>query len=388
MKPETKQLLNERLQLFDDTVHFKKARRTPTYGSIYSWRYLDSDMGLSIEESLQDFDIMEKILREMHERYNFDVYQNVAAYYDVKKQYIIGKDKCNMTITGNEIVSVDRNVIVDDDILAYCKNPVMYVWTKSLPALFKDEPFTFGMAKQLIEKTNAVNAHTDKMYDILINEYGVPNLQSMPAGISAYLHPLEVLGTLRGIKNYSIDLRRRKDAVKEYININAEAFFATAKNMLDNGKQDTALFDLFIAFLMHHVMSVGQFEEFYWPEIKKLIDYMMEKQRTSFIMWESDCIRFADFFKDIPKGVLCIQPEVEDIKDVRRAFPNAALCGGMNVDMLGRATPQVCVDRAKDLIDTIGEGLILSQNKFLCFAYDAKRENLLATQEFVLNYKH
>jgi hypothetical protein len=99
-------------------------------------------------------------------------------------------------------------------------------------------------------------------------------------------------------------------------------------------------------------------------------------------------LRFAEFFQDIPKGRILYQLEQDDIFEVRKRLPNLAIVGGMPTELLGRGTKQECVDYAKKLIDTLGDGFVLSQNKMMSFRKDAVRENVLAVNEFVRSYRY
>jgi hypothetical protein len=138
----------------------------------------------------------------------------------------------------------------------------------------------------------------------------------------------------------------------------------------------------------HSMLSVKNFEELYWVYLKKLIDSAIANDKKVFIFCESAMLRFAEFFEDIPKGVLMIHPEQDDVFEFRKRLPNIALAGGMPTNLLGYATPQECVDYAKHLIDTLGEGYVLSQDKMMSYRNDATRENVLAVNDFVRNYQY
>lgn len=59
----------------------------------------------------------------------------------------------------------------------------------------------------------------------------------------------------------------------------------------------------------------------------------------------------------------------------------------MKTELLGKGTPQECVDYAKRLVDEMGSGYIFSQDKMISFKFDCQRENLLAVNDFLRNYK-
>jgi hypothetical protein len=80
--------------------------------------------------------------------------------------------------------------------------------------------------------------------------------------------------------------------------------------------------------------------------------------------------------------------EQDDIFEVRKKLPNVALAGGMTTDLLGHSTKEQCVNYARKLIDTLGDGFALSQNKMMSFRNDAKRENVIAVNEFARSYQY
>ena len=387
----SKTLLAERMDLFNKAMNFEKPERVPTYGNVYAWKAIDSDMNVTIEDVGNSSDLTEKVMREFHERYQFDVYQNPGATrFASIKQRILGESRLHTIVKSNSVVSFDRSPMKDDEIREYYQDPVKFLWTKTAPRLYKEyeKGLTFGGAKELIADSLEFSALDLKINEMLLEEYGVPNLIPRPSSISTFLHPLEQYGMTRGLKNFGIDLRRRKDLVKEIISPMEEAMFTGVQNMLKSLDTVGCVFNVFTCVMMNTIISVKQFEEMYWPLMKKQFDYIQEQGARVFLLWEADCIRFSDYFNDYPKGMICLLPEMEDIRDVRRAFPNCTLCGGMPVDLLGQSTAEKCLDFAKQLVDDMGYGYILSQNKFLSYEYDAKRENLLTVQDFALNYNY
>jgi uroporphyrinogen-III decarboxylase len=143
-----------------------------------------------------------------------------------------------------------------------------------------------------------------------------------------------------------------------------------------------------IGMLAHSILNEKQFEELYWPYMKKAIDFCAEKNIRILLYCEAEVLRLAEFLQEIPKGLAILQHEKDDIFELRKRLPNMALMGGMPLDVLGNASPKECVDHAKKLIDTLGDGFVLCQNKMGCTKNDINRENLLAVNEFALNYNY
>lgn len=57
----------------------------------------------------------------------------------------------------------------------------------------------------------------------------------------------------------------------------------------------------------------------------------------------------------------------------------------MPIELLGYGKPEECVNHAKKVIDEMGDGFILMPDRIQCTRNDAKRENLLAINEFLRN---
>jgi hypothetical protein len=153
---------------------------------------------------------------------------------------------------------------------------------------------------------------------------------------------------------------------------------------------DTSSFvcDTYTALLAYAILSPKQFERFYWPHLKKIIDLVVEKNKTMFIFCESTMLRFVDFFRDIPAGHVVLHLEEDNIFEIKKLLPNVCVAGGMTTDLLGRGTAAQCVDYSKKLIDELGDGYIFTQNKMMSFRNDCKRENLIAVNDFVRGYTH
>ena len=107
------------------------------------------------------------------------------------------------------------------------------------------------------------------------------------------------------------------------------------------------------------------------------------------IFTEGSILRFAEYFKDYPKGVLTFHIEQDDPFEFRKALPNVCIMGGLTTELLNNGTPEECVAYTKRLCDELGKegGFILSEGKMLSYRNDANRENYKAVCDFVSNYK-
>lgn len=218
-----------------------------------------------------------------------------------------------------------------------------------------------------------------------IDTYDTPPVFDM---FKVPLLPIEnFFGYYRGIRELSVDLRKYKGQLKAAMDrdFEEEVFPKFQKDLAESNEKFAV--DSYTALLAHSVMSHKQFEELYWPYLKRIIDEVVKADKTIYIFCESNILRLADFFQDIPKGHVILHPELDDIFELRKKLPNICIAGGMKTKLLGTGTPQECADYAKYLLDNMGDGFIFSQDKMISFRNDCRRKNLLAVNEVVRNYR-
>ncbi|MCL1914083.1 MAG: hypothetical protein FWG10_09460 [Eubacteriaceae bacterium] len=379
---DAKQLFDERRSLFDDVVHCRKPARVPTSANIFTWKIIDSDLKPKFSEALCDWDLMEKIVREHIERYNFDCYSD----YGVRNNgNIIKLVAGSQYVINDEVGSIntpDICIMEENEYDEFREDLTKFLWTKGMPRKVGD--WTFG---HILDAYNAITPFVEygaRMSKMAVEEYGIPIRQK---GVSPR-HPIEsVYSGYRGIKNFCQDMRRIPEKLDDLMESEKPVYIQAVKNVLALPK-DRAVNDMSQAWLAHSVMSNKQFARFYWPLCEASFKLLCEGDYSCHIFCEAEFIRLADFVNDVPGGHLVLAIEMDDIFEVRKVIPGTCVAGGMKVDLLGKGTVDQCVDRAKKLIDELGAtGYIMSQDKMMSFSYDAKRENMLAVQDYVLNYK-
>ena len=120
--------------------------------------------------------------------------------------------------------------------------------------------------------------------------------------------------------------------------------------------------------------------------MKLMVDAAIAHNKQIYLFCEAAILPYAEYFEDIPKGVLMMHLEQDDIFEFLKRLPKVAVAVGMPTELLGRGTKEQCVDYAKKLIDELGDGFVLCQNKMISYRNDCTRENMLAVCEFARNY--
>jgi len=379
---DAKQALAERSELFDKAFAFQHKSRTPSFSNFWTWKYLDA--GMNLNDALRDYDLLEKANRGFHELYQFDAYMDKGTRNAIRVSEAFGAKFHYIDESGEFVLADDRCLIEVEEYPDLVADPQRYYWEKAFRRYVKPD-LTLGEFKAGVQEFLAFAEFGSRMDDIFLNEYGT--LSPTPAGAFIMI-PFEYLfNFLRGIKQLSLDVRRHRS---ELIEVSEGLWESMCEPALQQSlAADTygAITSVNIGFLAQSVLSNSQLEELYLPYVKKVIDAAIAADKRVFVFCESEMLRFAEHFEDIPPGYVMIHPEQDDIFELRRRLPNIVFAGGMPTHLLGQGSPQECIDYAKHLIDEMGEGFVFSTNKMMSYRNDAKRENLLAVMDFVRAYE-
>lgn len=380
----TKELCKERVELFDAARECRPTWRVPILGFSYSWRIFDSDTKATLTEAIGDWELMEKIVRECIERYPADTWTEYGTRNDGTMLKIFPGMLHQVNDETDAINVVDKEVVSADELIPFSTGGTMFRWEHVLPRKFGN--LTTGQVYDGVKALMAFNAYSKKMSIAAVEEYGFPQVSKNGNMISG--STLETLTWMRGIHNLSLDMRRRPKELDECVQIGMEPMLSGLLRGLDAPAQYPYVCDEKFAWLLPNIMSTKQFERFYYPQLKKCMEVIAEKNASVYMIAEGEFGRFKDFFADLPKGTLIVHLEQDDIFEMKKQMPDTCFAGGMPVELLGKGTPQECVDYANRLCSELGNtGYVFSQNKMMSFRGDATRENMLATQEFVANYR-
>ncbi|MFA0815388.1 MAG: uroporphyrinogen decarboxylase family protein [Anaerofustis sp.] len=377
---EEKNLFAERKELFDNAIQIKHNKRTPLFSNFWTWKILDSDYTLS--EALHNYDVMETVVSDFHNRYQFDAYMDLGTRNPMRVTDALGVGFHKIDEKNESIVVDDHRLMERDEYTQIRNNMPAFIWSKAFARYTPN--LTIGQLNNAAMEFASFGEYTQRINTKFLTEFQTPLIPLVPA-----LLPFEhFFNIYRGIKEVSIDLRKCKTELIEAMDVMYETVIAPSLKTTLASDTSSMFCDTICAFLGHSILSEKQFEEYYWRYLKKIVDEIMANNKTMFIFCESTMLRFVDFFKDIPKGTLMIHLEQDNIFEMRKLLPNICFMGGMTSDLLGNGTKQQCVDYAKKLIDDLGDGYVFSTNKMMSFRNDCKRENLIAVTEFVRNYRH
>ena len=389
-KKEAKALSEERVQLFRDAANFKKTKRIPHLSAAVTWKIFDA--GKSLPDALTDFDVMEQCQRHFLDNYKVDALLDIG----IRNQFTVTEafgSPGYYYYTDDAVGIHDHAFCTADTLEEYLENPDKYIWERVMPEKFGED----WDKKDLAVWKKTWNAYWDYTKFILHmgsvqKSYGIPSMapnNPMKGAIQFGIEELEA--NLLGIKQLSVAIRRNPDKIEDFCRKwDAEHIDPLVdKVRKSKGPNYKYCFDASVMMLAHNIMGPKQFERFYWPSLKKLLDAYEDKNFNVRVFTEGEILRYADYFKDYKKGTLTFHIERDDPFEFRKMLPNVAIMGGMTTDILSNSTPDECVEYARKLCEELGAegGFILSENKMLSFRNDSTSANMKAVCDFLNEYE-
>ena len=110
-------------------------------------------------------------------------------------------------------------------------------------------------------------------------------------------------------------------------------------------------------------LSPKQFETFYWPYAKKIIQALIDEGYTPCLFLEGDYTSRLEYFRELPSKKVLARIDSSDINKVKEVFHgHISIMGNVPSSLLQVGTPQDVEDYCKKLIDEVGRdgGLIVA----------------------------
>lgn len=196
--------------------------------------------------------------------------------------------------------------------------------------------------------------------------------------------PFDILAdTLRGTQGAIMDMFRQPAKMHEAMDRIADFIIANAISMAgENG--------IMIGFPLHKgddtFMSDAQFEEFYWPSLKKVILALAEEGLMSSLFAEGRYQNRLKFIKDVPAGWTMWLFDQTDMASAKEALGGiACISGNIPSSLVCTGTPERVKEYCRYLIDTCAKdgGYVLAGG---ASATEATAENLRAIMEAAKEY--
>ncbi len=373
------QEFRDKVQLFLDTAKFSN-RTVPNLSNDYTWKI--SDSRYSYKEAFFNHKKMKKIVCENHERYNYDAYLDLGTRNHFPQMQALGNGSYVLNEETGGINVTDAPTLQPEEYGEFAKDPMAWfniLFQRKFPGITTDD---------FVKATMAFlqgSGYAKDIAELFATKYSRPAMVTTSASVQPAFELFH--SSLRGIAGVSTDMRRHKEALLEACTGYWNAMGRPSLQRALAAKDKNYVADVYFAIIGHAVLNRRQFEEFYWPQAKEILETTAAAGKLTYIYVESSILRFAEYFQDVPVGSAIMHLEVDDLPEMRTVLPGMPLAGGMTCDLLGSGTPEQCVDLAKKLIGELGPGYVMSQNKMLSFKNDCRRENQLAVNDYVRNVR-
>ena len=214
----------------------------------------------------------------------------------------------------------------------------------------------------------------------LQNEVGMP--QPM-AGF--FLAPFDVLADgMRGLTGVLLDTYRQPDKVIAACEVLVKEMANLALATADPFKR----WPIFVPTHKPTFMSPDQFDRFYWPSFKKVLEILLDAGHTVRAYLEGDWGHHWHHVLELPKGrVLCdIDNQGDIFKAKREIGHHQCIAGGITDSLFILGTPEEMRQQVKLLCETVGKGGGFIISGGCNFPYTTKPENLRAMIDAVMEY--
>lgn len=386
MPEDPAQSRKERLDLIRGALTGEGGKRIPLISNDRTYKIFDA--GYKLSEGLYDYDKMADAVYKYHERYQFDSYFDLGTRNRVRITDCFDAVVYDIDDEKGALVFRDKSLKQTPDVIMKHiveKGSQKFIYEDILPDRFnvKDANDAAERIAKAGKELMEFNKSKGEVGRRMREEYGVPTLFG-----PGLLVPIEDLfmGSVIGIKDLAISMRRYKKEFQDFMAALEPGWKANIVKRIEGcqNPQDI-VFQFNTPNLAHTVMNPKQFGEFYWPFMKFLADELFKHDYNLFIQGEGFMNIQFDFYRDLPDKHVAMLIEMNTAQEVKDALPNITVVGGFPTALLGSGTVEECIDKLKELLDTVGKDgrWMCSSDKMLSYPNDVKPENMKAVNDFI-----
>ncbi|MFA7695337.1 MAG: uroporphyrinogen decarboxylase family protein [Methanoregula sp.] len=226
----------------------------------------------------------------------------------------------------------------------------------------------------------------------LIAELGKMGIPTFPTSWS--YAPLDVVSDfLRDIKNVVLDMYRKPDLVKQSADALVPLLSESARltGTVPPGVQKalgTNVVECFFPLHLNEYLSPKQYNEFYWPSLKKVLLEVIDMGQTPYILFEGRHDAHLETLLDLPKGKVIAVFDKTDPRKVREVVgDHVILVSGPPNSLLIGGTPQKVENYMKSMLEDCKEGgMMIYPGADGGISGDARPENVQALINAVKKY--
>lgn len=386
MKSTTEELYAQRLGRYQSVIALEPTDRIPIapgsnyFSEIYSGNnnqetIYSSEKWLQAEEAfINDFPEVD-VLR------NNRVWAPLYDAVNLQSYKLPGRDLPPMS----NIQFVEKEYMKADEYDLLINNKLEFMMERFLPRMLGDMAEKGSVrASMTLLKGGMAHVMTGQVMRnrsiYLQTKLGMPQPMT-----GAFLAPFDALSDcMRGLRAVLLDMYRQPDKVLAACDVLVDEMVNFALSTADPLKR----YPIFVPTHKPTFLSPKQFDKFYWPSFKKVMQILIDQGYTIRAYLEGDWGAHWHHMLELPKGkVLCDIDNQGDIFKAKKDIGyHQCIAGGIQDTMLILGTPQEIRDRVKILCETVGKdgGFIISGGCNI--PYDTKPENFRAMIEATIEY--
>ncbi|NSW84285.1 MAG: uroporphyrinogen decarboxylase [Syntrophothermus sp.] len=388
MSEEKQRLFQERLKRYQGAIALAPIDRVPIapgsnyFAEVYSglthyeFVYDNSKWMEADKKFVEDFPEVDalrsgRIWGPLHDIVGFNLYKLPGRDLPVNVQF--------QFIEGERMKPDEYDLLIND--------PVEFMFERFLPRAF-NEMKNRGSARSYAAFLKAgmaqmaLGAAMRNRALYLQEELGMPQPMT-----GVMLAPFDMLADgLRGLRGIMIDIRRRPDKVLEACEALIPELVNAALAIADPLRRYPIFMPLHRG--CYPFLSPKQFDEFYWPSLKKAMLMLIDAGYTIRAYLEGDWGPNWHHIRELPKGkVLCDIDNQGDIFKAKADFGDCqCIAGGVPDSLLILGTPDEVRERVKLLCETVGKDGGFIVNGGCGIPYNTKPENFRALIDATLEY--
>lgn len=374
-------LAEERTQLFMDVFDGKIPKKVPISASLtieFAIQYAGKDLA----EVQWNHLLLEEVYDKVCQDFISDTNPAALNLRNPLPYKILGAKNFVMSSSGF-MQHPEVHGLEAEEYDEFIASPYDCIMEKILPRIYKELDTSPGQRALVFAK--AFKAYYDELFAALgvigklTEKYGYSPIGGIEQLTEA---PFDfVADQLRGFKGITGDLRRYPDKVEA-------ACEAALPLMLKQGIPPYPPNNYAASFIPLHMapyIRPKDFERFYWPTFKKLVDGLAAIGRPSMLFVEHDWMRYIDYLYELPENTR-MWFEYGDPKLVKEKLGKKHIISGFYpITLLKTGTKQQCIDKAKELLDILAPGgkYYFGFDKAIITADSVNLENLQAVLEYV-----
>ncbi|MFA0814852.1 MAG: uroporphyrinogen decarboxylase family protein [Anaerofustis sp.] len=382
MEEHTKKLQEERTQLFQDVYDGRVPKRIPIEISITFDASIEY-CGLGLKETQYDLNSYEVYFDRICSEFIMDKMPVTLSSRTPLYPKLMGSKAFVMSKEGH-MQHPEVSCMQVEEYDEFIADPYKFLVDKCIPRLFTEighgdmrDALNFAKGyKASADNAAKVGAATVKMSE----KYGYAALPRGPLSEA----PLDFLADqIRSFTGIVGDIRRVPEKVLAACDV-LIPLMARLGTLPSSGRYGRT----FLPLHMGPFLNQKQFERFWWPSFKKLMDYFKANRMGSKIFVEQNWMSKIDTLAELDD---CVEMQFEygDPKLCKEKVGKKNIISGLYpITLLQTGTKRECTDKAKELMDVLapGGGYIFNMDKGIYSLKGNIAENLKAVIDTVHTY--